>query len=280
MDLAPPTYWSGPPSSTRAWTIAPVSPSELDALKIGMVPGGSLGGRDQRTKLDYKGMEAVSAWRLQHLGLWGKYAMERENLKKYELKSLENVGIPIPAADVRDTMTNMAARLPGTLDPAINEVYLSHGTKPESIMAILSGGLNERFSGGLFGNGTYLAEDIGKNDQYCTYDHKYKDHKELHELLYDDHNMFHSGDVLYVVFCRVILGCYARTKDGNTNSETGKSLWSSQNRELAVVAGSNPPVHHHSLVVDVGGKVLRYREFLVFHGDRVYPEYLVAYQRK
>ena len=43
---------------------------------------------------------------------------------------------------------------------------LNHGQAPRErgaelksgILAILSGGLNERFSGGLFGNGTYLAE--------------------------------------------------------------------------------------------------------------------------
>lgn len=280
MDLAPPSYWSGPPSSTRPWTLVPVTPGELDALRIGMVPGGSLGGRDHRTTLDYKGMEAVCAWRLQHLGLWGKYAMERENLKQYELKSLESAGITISQADVRPTFVNMADRLPAALDPKINEVYLSHGTKPESIPAILSGGLNERFSGGLFGNGTYLAEDIAKNDQYCTFDRKYKDHPELHKLLYDDPGMMHVGDVLYVFFCRVILGCYCRTKDGTTNLDTNQKLWSSQNRELGVIDGSSPPIHHHSLLVEIGGKVMRYREFLVFHGDRVYPEYLVAYQRK
>ena len=29
----------------------------------------------------------------------------------------------------------------------------------QGVLPILSGGLNERFSGGLFGNGTYLAEE-------------------------------------------------------------------------------------------------------------------------
>lgn len=38
--------------------------------------------------------------------------------------------------------------------------YLTHGTSPESLLSILQGGLNERFSGGLFGQGTYLAEEL------------------------------------------------------------------------------------------------------------------------
>ena len=67
-----------------------------------------------------------------------------------------------------------------------------------------------------------------------------------------------------------------------------------------------PPVAHHSLLVETcpdgpvgsmrggvlvagpnanvcagcaGGRVHRYREIVVFHGDLIYPEYLLAYQR-
>lgn len=245
-----------------------------------MVAGGTLGGRDQRTALDYSGFTLAHAWRVQHLGLWGKYAMERENLKKFELPSLESSGIQVPQIDLRPKFVDMARKLPAELDTSINEVYLSHGTRPESLLAILSGGLNERFSGGLFGNGTYLAEDPAKNDQYCTYDKRYQDHPELHALLYDEPGICHDGDVLYVFFCRAILGCYIRTQDGSSDLDTpSASIWSSAKRELATVEGASPPVHHHALVVETGGKVARHREFILFHGDRVYPEYLVAYKR-
>merc|ERR1712187_999400 len=171
--------------------------------------------------------------------------------------------------------------LPGSLDVGINEVYLSHGSKPESLLAILSGGLNERFSGGLFGNGTYLAEDIGKNDQYCTYDEQHGDHPELHKLLFNDLDLVHPGKLLYVFVCRVVLGHLIRTKDGQTDFEdvSHRSIWSSKSRELTTIPKTNPPLLHHSLLVEVGGKVARYREFILFHGDRIYPEYLVAYQR-
>ena len=40
---------------------------------------------------------------------------------------------------------------PLALEPAVNEKLLLHGTKPPLIPVILSNGLNERFSGGLFG---------------------------------------------------------------------------------------------------------------------------------
>ena len=48
----------------------------------------------------------------------------------------------------------------------------------------MSGGANERFSGGLFGSGTYFAEDASKNDQYVTNDAAFGQEPELHGLIY------------------------------------------------------------------------------------------------
>ena len=49
-------------------------------------------------------------------------------------------------------------------------------------------------------------------------------------------------------------------------------------RELDTAAGVYPPVHYHSLLADVSPPA-RYREFIVFHSEYIYPEYLLAYQR-
>lgn len=279
LSLKPPSYWTA--TQSAAWCMEPLGASELAAFGAGFAVGGTLGGRDHRTLLDYTGFAPYCAWRLQHPGLWGKYAMERENLRKIELAALQKSGLALPNARLRQPFKDMAAMLPGSLDAGINEVYLSHGSKPETLLAILSGGLNERFSGGLFGNGTYLAEDVAKNDQYCTYDQCYGDHAELHKLLFDGHGLVHPGQLLYVFVCRVLLGHLVRTKDGSTDLEdpARRSIWSSTSRELAAIPGSSPPLLHHSLLVEVGGRIARYREFVLFHGDRIYPEYLVAYQR-
>jgi hypothetical protein len=46
------------------------------------------------------------------------------------------------------------------------------------------------------------------------------------------------------------------------------------------VPGCEPPaLHYHSLLAELGGSIRRYREFVIFHGDHVYPEYVVAYRR-
>merc|ERR1712176_857333 len=145
----------------------------------------------------------------------------------------------------------MNRRLPGQPDLEINEVYLSHGSKPETVPAILAGGLNERFSGGLFGHGTYFAEDIAKNDQYCTQDVHYGAYPDLHKELFDKTNTKHAGNLFYVFVCRVVLGKCITTKNGKTTTDNS-GIWSSQNRELAIIPGSSPPVIYHSLLAEKG----------------------------
>jgi len=282
LSIAPPAYWSTIDEvTTRPWVVLPASELEMHALKVGLVLGGSLGGRDQRTRLNYSTLDLAHAWRIQHNGLWGKYAMERENIRTLEIPSLVASGISMPHVDLRECFQKMMKALPAELDSTINEVFLSHGSKPESVLPILSGGLNERFSGGLFGNGTYLAEDIAKNDQYCTYDTHYGAHPDLHRILFDETGEKHKGNILFVFLCRVVLGCIIRTQDGATNmDEPSSSIWSSKERELAMIAGSDPPSIHHSLLAETGKRIARFREFVLFHGDRIYPEYLVAYTRK
>lgn len=231
--------------------------------------------------MDYSGFHYVQAWRLQHSGLWGEYAASRAHLASVQLPALHAAKLRVPRAHLRGAYEELAKQLPAQLNRDINEVYLSHGTKPETILAVMNEGLNERFSGGLFGHGTYLAEDVAKNDQYVTYDETHGKHKELHCMLFDKTGINHPGHILYVFFCRAVLGYCLRTKDGKTGMDAGsrRSIWSSDSKELAAIQGSSPPALHHSLLAETGQKIARYREFIVFHGRRLYPEYLVAYQR-
>ena len=58
------------------------------------------------------------------------------------------------------------------------------------------------------------------------------------------------------------------------------SVFPINERELACVAGVQPPVHYHSLIAEKGPCIDRYREFVIFHAsDYVCPEYLIAYHR-
>ncbi|EOD33682.1 hypothetical protein EMIHUDRAFT_229417 [Emiliania huxleyi CCMP1516] len=126
----------------------------------------------------------------------------------------------------------------------VNEALLLHGTQPGALLSMLANGLNERFSGTnagtAFGNGVYLAEDLGKSDQYVELDER------LSVRTQQSGERAVSMDTRKPIF-----------PNGNT-------------RELSVVDGVSPPL---------GGALLRYREFVTFHGEYVYPEFLIAYQR-
>ena len=59
----------------------------------------------------------------------------------------------------------------------------------------------------------------------------------------------------------------------------GGSVFASGQRELAAVPGVPVGVLYHSLLAETGVTIQRYREFIVFHGEYLYPEYVIAFQR-
>jgi hypothetical protein len=183
----------------------------------------------------------------------------------------------------------------------VNEALLMHGTNAGVLFNILSRGINERFAGAaygaVYGEGSYLAEDAGKNDQYTKVDPQYDGSSELHKGLYAHRARHHPGKVFYILVCRVALGHQVRTQQmitkkmrenkekglspaSPTSTDTDRPVFPIVYRELDTVAGVSPPVHHHSLLApDPTPSNVRYREFIVFHSEYIYPEYLLAYQR-
>ena len=79
LDLAaPPSYWT---SDASPFALVPTTSAESNALQAALSPGGSLGGRDRREGGNYSTFRFQLAWRLEHPGLWGKYAAERQNMR-------------------------------------------------------------------------------------------------------------------------------------------------------------------------------------------------------
>ena len=196
------------------------------------------------------------------------------------------------------------------LNESINETFLLHGSKPETLATMLANGVNEKFSGGLFGEGSYFADNLCKSDQYVnsltsashTASATDPSLRKLHRMLYRTHD--HPREKVYYVFvCRVVLGWFGRTKDGETLARqsfgfqsifdqfsssifdqfsSSGTIWAKRGKELATISGGpNPPVHYHSMVVEAGisSKVKRHNEILQFHQSRIYPEFLLAYTR-
>jgi len=101
-------------------------------------------------------------------------------------------------------------------------------------------------------------------------------------VLYRD-GVGHEGSVFYCFVARATLGAAIFTADGeNSLHSPHQPIYvSSDKRELSVIPGSVPSTHYHALVAEAGKghKVERHREFIIFEGDRVQLEYLLAFQR-
>jgi len=164
------------------------------------------------------------------------------------------------------------------MEEGCNEVRLLHGTKPDLVMSILQNGMNERFAGAsagtMFGDGSYFADDAGKIDQYVRVDQQYDGTSSLHKRLYSTSHS-HPGHVFYAIVFRVTLGHsvhFADKREASFNPNTRR-------RELCSIPSTDPPTSYHSLTAEGTRVNLRYNEYVVFHSDLTYPEYLLAYQR-
>ena len=145
----------------------------------------------------------------------------------------------------------------------------------------------------MFGEGVYFADDGAKADQYTRAAdariHVGDDPlAALHKLLYPDGSL-PGASVNYMFLCRVGLGCIIRTNDGKTCLDAGVATddklfvpsTKDRRKQLGEIAGcTEPKVPYHSLLVELGRKIARFREIVVFDGARVYPEYLLAYSRR
>jgi hypothetical protein len=145
-------------------------------------------------------------------------------------------------------------------------------------------------AGSMFGDGIYLAEDVAKVDQYVkSADNSFGGElAELHKFLYGKIEGHPQGSgVHYIFLCRVGLGCMVRTRDGSSCLDPGATsnnrIFGKGKRELNDVAGATAEsggMPYHSLLVEIGGSIERFREVVVFKGRRIYPEYLLAYSRE
>jgi len=243
-------------------------------------------------------LKLACAWRLENPALWEKYMSGVQGV----MNDMERIrqGRVASAKRIRQCRVASKGALPGDLRVDVNEAFLMHGTNAGVLFNILSQGMNERFAGtaagAAYGEGSYLAEDAGKNDQYTKVDPQYDGSSELHKRLYAHGARHHPAKVFYILVCRVALGHQVRTQQmitkkmrenrekglspaSPTSTDTGRPVFPIVYRELDTVAGVSPPVLHHSLLADVMDVGARYREFIVFHSEYIYPEYLLAYQR-
>lgn len=272
-------YWTSAPWHSGVLDIISASVQESRALAGMCKLASDFGGKDHKSHVNYNALKFFRAWRIENYNLWRRYETEKEMIRS-QLQKLRTGSVP--TINLKADFQEASKKLNSELDLDVNEVYLAHGTAPQNIMKILQNGLNEHFSGGLFGQGSYLAEDFAKCDQYCIPDVAYADDgelKALHSEIFDMQSE-HGGNLIYIILCRALLGYFVCTKDAQNKISGTGTIWSKQNRELALIEDqTDKGIHYHALVAETGAVIKRFREFVLYHGARVYPEYLIAVQR-
>jgi hypothetical protein len=194
-------------------------------------------GQDQRVHEPYTRLEVVKVTRIESPVVWRVYAAKREAMR---------------AALFRHRLLDVPVRtrapwMQSELDPAVNEKYLWHGTKPDVVDAIVEHGFDERVAAlqGMFGAGVYFAEMSSKSDQYV---------------------MRNRSGNFFLFLSRAMLGAAHRTQAPMHNT-----------RRPPVMA-SIPGRAHDSVVYVPGGN--HYSEFIVYDKAQAYPEYLVEFKRR
>jgi len=122
-------------------------------------------GVDYREPGNHVSLELVRAWRVENPQQWRTYRTAQKRVEA-EICRARGAGVTMHAVNPRLAAATQV--LPGRRDlqSGVNEVYLLHGTSPKNVLAVLAGGLNERYSSvAAYGNGNYLAEDAAKCDR-------------------------------------------------------------------------------------------------------------------
>jgi hypothetical protein len=248
-------------------------------------PGWLGKGKDVSKKYGpYDSLKLACAWKVDHPKNWKKYTAGVERVQE-EVELLRRKGKDVDKVPGLPVRTARAAAEGFAMEAGSNEAILLHGTSPDRLLELLSTGFNERYSGTnagtAFGDGVYLAEDVGKTDQYVGADSAYDPSSELHKRLYG-RTVRHPGDVFYVLVVRAALGYPVRTQQNGkaaTSMDNGAPIFPKSFRELSPVPGVKPPIVHHSLIAELGKVIERYREFVLFHSEYVHIDYVIAYHR-
>ncbi|CAJ1353155.1 unnamed protein product [Effrenium voratum] len=195
----------------------------------------------------------VSVEQIHNTQLWNSYEFRKEQIRKEE---------SLPASHVVQANKELSKACSwARLDADINEVLVLHGTLPENVDKIASGGFDERLArqGGLFGQGSYFTDESCKSFQYSG--------------AYDRHAAGPSGCEGCIIISRVVLG-YPYFATGQM-----KHLKTEPFRD-----DSDPSKGHcHCVVASSGisngqGATQVHREFVVFNRYQAYPELLVRFR--
>jgi len=212
--------------------------------------------RDRKGSKVPDGLKLLRAVRIQNALNWADYIACKSRIKK-ELANLRNT------SDVLDSLADLKTALPLPVDNGqkfhelnskyevdmdANSVWLFHGTNEAAADSISRGDFRVDKAGSnagtLFGRGVYLAESCSKSDEYSEEN---------------------AEGLRCLMLCRAVLGNinYCAEKRPNVNELVTSCTAGSYHSVL----GDREKIHH------------TFREFIVYDGNQVYPEFVLWYRR-
>merc|ERR1712232_1202219 len=203
--------------------------------------------RDRRGGKVPQGLCVHKAIRIQNLRNWQEF-IARENEIRTEIQQLkeDEIWAGQRPPRTRGQLATLGAGCPP--DASANSAWLFHGTNEVAAIAITHGdflvdkaGSN---AGTMFGNGVYLAECCSKSDEYT---------KES------------TQGLRVLLVCRAVLGKVFYCDEASPDPDA----------LVAHCSGEG----WHSVLGDREKVSGTYREFMVYDGDQVYPEFVVWYSR-
>ncbi|XP_052794818.1 uncharacterized protein LOC128227917 isoform X2 [Mya arenaria] len=230
----------------------------FDSTKIGH-------GQDAKglERLSYSKLWITNIQRIENPQLFRKYVHKRQeiflNLLNEKRGCWPTVGqLPRSSGEIT-TRSYLSQTMEKEPYSEINEVYLFHGTKPDTIQTICITGLDPRLGSGkaMFGSGIYGAEKSSKADQYT-----------------DDISTRTggAGNEKKMFLMRVILGKSYLCTDPNPHKYKRPPCTQCYKDDCKI--------HDSNFHSVVGDNNKLFREFVVYEGVQCYPEYLITYERR
>eukprot|EP00960_Hanusia_phi_P076693 768599-Hanusia_phi.AAC.2 len=248
--LVPPSYWQGRgKKGSRQIDVTQDWKDAMQELMNSTCKVEYIGrGRDNRS-LNHTRYRVQRVFRVENHDLWSMYALKRRAVGFSGRAG--GRGSHHPHTKVSSWQLWMRDEL--FRHNVSNEVFLFHGTSPDKVDVIAEFGFDERVGlvNGLFGAGIYMAENASKSDEYCTPDRQ---------------------GLCYMFLVRAVLGTPFEALQQLKMARRPPSIPGQNNRLYDSVIGVTSKSHP-------GAFLQKYREFVVYDGYQVYPEFIIVFKR-
>ncbi|KAK0062248.1 hypothetical protein Bpfe_008349 [Biomphalaria pfeifferi] len=211
--------------------------------------------------LNHSSIKVIDVQRVENVELFEKYHTLRKTMFRkisQTQKIFNEVGIVSHSTGPILTTKYLSEAMRKELYYEINEHYLFYGTKTKELENIIHKGLDSRLAvDGILGKGIYTAERSTKSDQYAD----------------------SNDSKLTMILCRVVLGnVFLCEPNSEFVTNPVKKLYRPPcTRCLETRCNCEKQTLFDSVM---GDGQFPFREFVVYEGSQIYPEYIITYVRE